>query len=168
MSDPSDLLATARLLLSAGSIQPPSEAQLRRAVSTAYYALFHTVLRAGAERFMGDGKRRSAGYSLLYRSFNHGRIKAVCESLDVKTLNKTLQQQLGRTAVSQEMRNFANAFSALQEARHLADYDPSAKFVFSDSADLVGAANVAMMAFEQVMPDERTDVLALMLVNPRG
>jgi hypothetical protein len=165
--DPTDLLAVARLLLSSGEAQPASQAQLRRAVSTAYYALFHTVLRAGAERFMGTGKQQSAGYRLLYRSFTHGRMKSVCESLNVAVLGKTLQQQLGRTAVSQEMRDFAGAFAVLQEARNLADYDPTSVFVLSDSAGLVDAVDVAMVAFGHVAPDERADVLALMIVNPK-
>lgn len=167
MPDASDLLAVARLLLSAGTVQPPSEAQLRRAVSTAYYALFHKVLRAGAERFMGAGTQRSAGYSLLYRGFNHGRMKAVCDSLDVATLSKNLQQQLRRTSVSQEARNFVSAFASLQEARHLADYDPLTLFVLSDTADLVDAAEAAMAAFDQIAPEEKADLLALMLVSPR-
>lgn len=166
MPDPSDLVAVARLLLSAGPATPPSEAQLRRAVSTAYYALFHKVLRAGAERFMGVGKQRSAGYGLIYRGFNHGRMKTVCASLNVATLSKTLQQ-LGRIAVSQDMRDFAGAFVALQEARHLADYDPSTVFTLSASTDLVDVADAAMTAFDRATPDERADVLALMLISPR-
>ncbi len=168
MPDPADLLAVARLLLSAGTTKPPSEAQLRRAISTAYYALFHKVLRAGAERFMGDGKQRSGGYGLLYRGFNHRRMKDVCESLDAPTLKRKVQEQLGRPAVSKEMRFFASTFVALQEARHLADHDPSIVFVLSDSADLVDVAGAAMTAFDLVAPDEKADVLALMLVNPRG
>jgi hypothetical protein len=166
--DPSDLLAVARLLLSNASANPPSEAQLRRAVSTAYYALFHKVLGTGAERFMGIGKQGSAGYSLFYRSFNHGRMKSICESLNVPTLSKTLQQQLGRTAVSQDMRDFASDFVALQERRQLADYDPTAIFVLSDSTNQVDIADAAITAFDRVTPDERADVLALMLSNTRG
>lgn len=167
MLDPSDLLAVARVLSSAGTA-PPSEAQLRRAVSTAYYALFHRILAAGAERFMGAGLERSAGYALLYRSFNHGRMKAVCESLSAATLTGTLRRQLGRTAVGQDTRDFADAFAALQEARHLADYDPRAVFWPSDAVELVQAADYAMAAFDRVASDERADILALMLVNARS
>ncbi len=97
MPDPSDLLAVARFLLSADSSVPSSEARLRRAVSTACYALFHKTLNAGAERFMGAGRQKSAGYNLFYRGFNHGRMKSVCESLNVAILSKTLRQQPGRT-----------------------------------------------------------------------
>lgn len=145
-----------------------SAARLRRAASTAYYALFHKVLRAGAKRFMGEGKEASPGYALLYRSFNHGRIKAVCESLNAATLNANLKRQLGRSAVSQDMRDFAYAFVALQEARHSADYDPVAVFLPSDVVALVGAADYAMAAFDRVAPNEQADVLALMPVNARG
>jgi hypothetical protein len=56
----------------------------------------------------------------------------------------------------------------LQEARHFADYDPSILFVLSDSADLVDVAEAAMRSFDVVVPDEIADLLALMLVNPRG
>jgi hypothetical protein len=167
--DPADLLAVARVLLSAGSASPPSDAQLRRAVSTAYYALFHKVLGTGAERFMGAGNRRSAGYSLLYRSFNnHGRMQSVCEALNVPTLSKTLQQQLGRPALSQDMRDFASDFVALQEKRHLANYDPSVIFVLSDSANQVDIAEAAMLAFDRATSEEKADVLALMLSGARG
>lgn len=168
MPDPADLLAVARLLLSASVLNPPSEAQLRRAVSTAYYAVFHKVVRAGAERLMGSGSQNTAGYGLIYRSFNHGRMKSICEALNVARLSKTLQQQLGRTVVSPEMRGFAAAFATLQEARHLADYDPSIRLILSDATDFVEAAEAAMATFDAIAPSEQADVLALMLANPRA
>jgi hypothetical protein len=52
----------------------------------------------------------------------------------------------------------------MQEARHLADDHPSAVFDLLDSADLVEVAHTAMTAFDRVAPDEKADVLALMLV----
>jgi hypothetical protein len=82
---PSELLDLARLLVARGS-NPPTEAQLRRAASTAYYAVFHTVARAGASRFMGAGAEAGAGFAVLYRGFNHGRMKSVCRALDVPRL----------------------------------------------------------------------------------
>ena len=167
MPDAADLLATA-LLLSAGATNPPSEAQLRRAVSTAYYAVFHKVVQAGAERLIGSGSQGTAGYGLIYRSFNHGRLKSVCESLSVARLSKTLQQQLGRTAVSLEMRGFAAAFATLQEARHFADYDPSIRFILSDATDFVEEAGAAMAIFDAITPGEKADILAQMLANPRA
>ena len=167
MPDPSELLAVARMLTAASVGAPPSQAQLGRAISTVYYALFHKVLRAGAQRFMGPGNETKPGYTLIYRSFAHGRMKAVCEALDVPTLSRTLQQQLGRQAVSPDMRGFAAAFVELQNARNLADYAPQAIFSHSDTIGLVGEAELALEAFDRAGPEEQADVLALMLVNSR-
>lgn len=166
MLDPVDFLAVARLLSASGT--SPSDAQLRRAVSTAYYALFHTVLQAAARRFMGPKQESSAGYALIYRSFDHRQIRTVCEALNVHTLKDSLKRQLGRSAVSPDMRNFANAFSLLQDARHLADYDPAAIFLLTDVFSLIGSADAAIEAFERVASVEQADVLALMLVKVRS
>jgi hypothetical protein len=157
----------ARLLAAPGASPPPTEGQLRRAVSTAYYALFHRVLRAGAERFMGPGNETRPGYSLIYRGFSHGRMKSVCTSIDAARLSDTLQRQLGTQAVGQDMRNFANSFLALQEDRHRADYDPHAKFTHSGAVDAVDQAELALHAFDRATGEEQADVLALMLVNTR-
>ena len=165
MPDSADLLTTARLLLPGSSA---SDAQLRLAISTAYYAIFHEVAQAGAERFMGQGAQGTTGHSLLYRSFNHGRTKTVCAWLDVKTLSTHMIQQLGRPAVSAYMRAFAGAFASLQEARHSADYDPVAAFTLADAQSLVDVAEGAMADFDAAPPDERTAVLASMLFNPRA
>ncbi|MEA2831742.1 MAG: hypothetical protein QOF22_2490, partial [Bradyrhizobium sp.] len=148
MPDPADLLTVARLLLNAGAA-PPSDAQLRRAVSTAYYALFHKILRAAVQRFMGADQVGSAGYAILYRSFDHRHMRIICEALAVSKLKDTLKRQLGRDAVSPDMRNFAYAFPVLQDVRHLADYDPTALFQQSDVASLIDATEVAMADFDR-------------------
>ena len=169
MPDPSELIATSRRLLHSSSPFPITDGTLRRAVSTAYYALFHKVLRTGADRFMGVGAQRSGGFKLLYRGFNHGQMRKVCIELDKATLSPSFQVKLGRTIVSQEMRDFATGFIQLQDARHRADYDPSpTPFSISDSNDLIDVANDAMAKFDQAGADERVDVLAMMLVNSRG
>ena len=165
MLDPVDLLAVARLLAAEAHA---SDAQLRRAVSTAYYALFHRVLRAAASRFMGLDEENSAGYALIYRSFDHRHMKAVCEGLDVSTLKDSLKRQLGRNAVSQDMRRFASNFPVLQEARHLADYDPQGVFLHADVLSLIDTAAVAIEAFDRTTADEQADILALMLVRARN
>ena len=87
----------------------PKQASLRRAVSTAYYALFHRVLRAAAERFMGAGQQATAGYALLYRSFDHGYMKETCKRLNSHPLGDALQRQLRRKAISPDLRAFAQA-----------------------------------------------------------
>jgi hypothetical protein len=117
---------------------------------------------------MGSSKERTAGYSLLYRSFDHLRMKTVCEQIAVSTLSNRIRRQLGRASVGPEVRQFANVFPALQEARHKADYDPSIDFLPFEVSSLISAAEFAMAAFDQVDPDERADILALMMVRAKG
>ena len=167
MPDASELIATARFLLSAGTATP-AEAQLRRAVSTAYYALFHRVSRAAAERFIGKASEASAAYALLYRGFNHGRMRDICKALDAPRLKDAWKKHLGRDAVSQDARDFTAVFGGLQEARRAADYDPRIAFSPSDVASLIEAADNALAAFDRIAPGERADILALMLVGVRG
>jgi hypothetical protein len=165
MPDPAELLAVARQL--ANSLPQPNDAQLRRAVSTAYYAVFHKILLAAAERFMGPGTESTAGYSLLYRSFDHRHMKTICEHLNAPTMKKTMQTNLRRTTVSVEMRHFARNFSLLQEQRHLADYDPRAAHETSAVSNLVDLAEIAIRAFDSAPPEEQADILALLMVRPR-
>jgi hypothetical protein len=166
--DPAELLAVARLLAEGGTEMPPSDAQLRRAVSSACYAMFHTVVRAGAQRFMGPGNEACPGYNLIYRGFTHSRLKDVCKRLDVARLAPRLQEQLGRQSVGQDMRNFASGFVALQELRELADYDSRAVLGQSDAIGSVETADLAVQAFARTAPEVQADVLALMLVSSRG
>ena len=166
MLEPAELLEAARLLTTPGAT-PPSEGRLRRAVSTSYYALFHTLLRAAAEHFIGAGRSTQPGFAILYRGFNHGRIKTVCIAVDVAQLSPSLARQLGRQVVHRDLRDCASSFVTLQGARHRADYDPHATFTHHDVTDLIEEAAVAMTVFHRAPAEERADFLALMLANPR-
>lgn len=73
-----DLIATARRLARANA-KKPRQAELRRAVSTAYYALFHALARNCADLFVGTGDARSKGaWSQVYRALEHGFAKNAC------------------------------------------------------------------------------------------
>jgi hypothetical protein len=164
--DPDGLLAVARLLLDE-TTAPVTDAGIRRAVSTAYYALFHTILRAAADRFAGTGHETSAAFGLIYRSFDHRQMADVCKRLRASTLSDAMKRPLRRDAVSQDIRDFASAFAAMQDACHLADYDPAAVFEPSDAGNLIEAAENAIAAFGRAESAEQADILALLMVKPR-
>lgn len=164
MPDASDLLAVARLLA-----QPPaSDTALRRAVPTAYYALFHKLLRDAAQAFIGPGNETTAGYAILYRGFDHGHMRSVCEALQVPMLKARWRVALKRQAMSQQIQDFAATFITLQERRHTADYDPAAMFLASEVLAVVDEAERAIIAFDGAPPIERLDVLAMLMVKARG
>jgi hypothetical protein len=94
-------------------------------------------------------------------------MKRICEDLQVSTLEDKTKASLRRNSVSQDARDFAANFPALQDARHLADYDPTTRFLPSDVASLIDTAEFAIEAFDRIASDERADILALLMVRSR-
>ena len=168
MSDPLELLALARQLSEEPAEPPPTDAQLRRAVSTAYYAVFHKVLRAAAERFIGADQQHTAGFTLLYRAFDHRHMKTTCEALQATTLKDKFRRHLGRLSVSTATREFATSSPVLQDKRHQADYDPSVEFQPPDVRFVIDVATATIEAFDVIDPVEKADVLALLMVGARN
>jgi hypothetical protein len=63
-----ELIATARKLAKA-SPQKPRQADLKRAVSTAYYALFHALAKDAADMLVGVGPSRpDKAWTQTYRA----------------------------------------------------------------------------------------------------
>ena len=117
---------------------------------------------------MGEGRHESAGYALLYRSFDHAHMRTACDALGVPRLNERMRRALrGRDAVGQEVRTFAGAFVQLQQARHEADYDPTVTFEPSGVRAYLQMMADAIAAFERIPPDEKADILALLMVKAR-
>lgn len=168
MPRPPELLRVARSLVEPSGAEDPTDAALRRTVSTAYYALFHTVLRAAAAHFMGAGREDTAGFALLYRGFDHRRMRVAAEEIAKETPKREYRESLRGRLLSQDMRDFATEFGTLQAFRHLADYDPSVVFNHLDASALVDAAGAAIAAFHRTTEGEQADVLALMLVGTRA
>ena len=90
----------------------PRRADLCRAVSTAYYALFHCLARTCADSLAG--RTRAVGnrpmWRRVYRALEHRQAKSRCENVP--------------TDFPEEIRVFGQTFADLQSKRHLADYDP--------------------------------------------
>ena len=72
---PRDLIQTARRLAQPGAAQP-TQADLRRAVSTAYYALFHCLAATAADLLTGSS--RSPEWHQVYRALEHGKARSAC------------------------------------------------------------------------------------------
>lgn len=118
--DPDEWLATARHLVTATK---PSEADLRRGVSSAYYAVFHKLLKTATERLLGTSL--DTGYHTLYRAFEHGKMKRLCNELNLPKVKEGYVKALGFEKPSDDIREFARGFSELQQRRHEADYTPT-------------------------------------------
>ena len=71
---PHDLMQAARAMM-----ERPTQALLRRAVSTVYYAMFHALAANAADLLMGTS--RGPAWHRVYRSLDHGRARKACQQV---------------------------------------------------------------------------------------
>ena len=154
-----DLLNTADDLVSgAAGNRRPRQSNLRRAVSTAYYAMFHCLASCCANSFVGgpNADRSKPAWRQAYRALEHGLARSNCK-------NKSFISKFPR-----EIENFANAFVALQEKRHLADYDPSARFSKHEVRREIAAARAIIEGFQAVRAKHRRAFAVYVLFRTRA
>jgi uncharacterized protein (UPF0332 family) len=152
---PSDFLRTARLLANTDTGRP-QQVNLRRACSSTYYALFHTLCTTCARLLVGPQKTRRA-WCHVYRSVDH----------------RVARESCARTEFIQRFPNavqdFASVFVQMQIARHTADYDPDAQFRRSSVAADIEAVAVVMSAFHRVPArHRRAFAIYVILGRPRS
>jgi hypothetical protein len=139
------------MLTEAQALQP-RETDLRRAMSAAYYAVFHAIASAAADSIVPANKRATEQYARVYRSINHGALRKLCERVRGKNSD-----------FGNDIREFAAAVPDLQEKRHSADYDPLFKAIRSDTTLTIAAAQSAISQFENAPAEERARFLSLRL-----
>ena len=149
-----DLIEAARALVESGGA-PPTQARLRRAVSTAYYAMFYCLAASAADLFIGT--ERSLAWHRVYRALEHGRARSACR-----------QGQMTREFPA-EIRYFAKAFVELQIERQKADYalDTDA-YETSDVLDYIDSAERAIGGFKQADADAKRAFAAHVLFRQRS
>ena len=138
---PEELLEQAKLLLTL----PPNQANLRRAVSTAYYGLFHLLVRSTVLKWSDPIHQARIG-----RMFEHKRIKeistAMIKSFGAETGSgaSNSMEVIRRT----ELTKVAQAFIILQQARHDADYNLEHPLDPATAAAQVDRANSGFVSWE--------------------
>lgn len=154
---PLDLLTSAELLIAANKGKP-SQVNLRRATSAAYYAMFHCLARSSADLFVGGaGAARSKhAWKQVYRAIDHGATKTACRDGAVVT------------QFPKPIEDFANTFVTMQIKRVSADYDPSAKFAKSEVAQDILTVKSAIAAFSAEPRKDRIAFCAFILFRKRG
>ena len=131
------------------------QARLRRAVSTAYYAMFHCLAMSAADLFIGAV--RSAAWHRTYRALEHGRARAAC-----RQAQRMPEFPAGVT-------DFADAFVVLQIERQQADYalDTDA-YRQSDVLGHIASAVRAIRRFEQEDVEAKRAFAAHVLFRQRS
>ena len=155
MIDPQELIGTCLKLVPRAATPAPSQADMRRAISTAYYALFHTLAASNAELIAGQPQSGMSAYAWerVYRRRDHGRAQ------------NNLRSVLGQLSPSGE--NFARTLIDLQDRRQVADYAPNAQVVRSDTVNIVAQAQTAIRDFAQLTQEERRLITAPSMFDRR-
>ena len=127
-----------------------------RAVSTAYYAMFHCLARNCADRLAGRagtvGNRPM--WRRVYRAPDHRQAKARCESVP--------------SSFPDGVRKFGRTFAALQKKRHLADYDPDFRISKSEVITAINDARTAIDRFLEAPANIRRDFALHVLTKVRA
>ena len=149
-----DLIEASRALTESGRGRP-TQARLRRAVSTAYYAVFHALAASVADLFIG--RRRNRAWHRAYRALEHGRAKGAC------------QQGRAMREFPAGIRAFAKAFVVLQIERQRADYALDAVgYRKSDVLEHIASAERAIRQLTQADIHARRDFAAHVLFRQRS
>jgi hypothetical protein len=130
----------------------PRATDLRRAISAAYYAVFHAIASAAADSVVPANKRATEQYSRVYRSINHRALRSLCERVRGKNSD-----------FGSDIREFAAAVADLQEKRYSADYDPLFQAIPLDARLTIHAAQTVISQFQNAPAEERTRFLSLLL-----
>lgn len=159
-----DLLEQAEHL-AAREKRRPKQASLRRAVSTAYYALFHLLIDEVSTLVMPDGRLPSSR-SQVGRTFGHAEMKRVCNAFSAppaKAKDELDRLVQATNAPPPDLIAVASAFVSLQEMRHQADYDTAKRYSRREVEASVRTARDAFDRWKRVRshPVTKTFLVAL-------
>jgi hypothetical protein len=162
MSFHSDLLQQARWLAQ-NEPKRPRQSSLRRAVSAAYYALFHLLVDEST-RLLVSGESRGALRGALARSYSHNAMKKAAQSFAGGTLPRIYAPALGGHPVPPDLRSVADAFIALQQARHEADYDITKRWTRLEALEHIALTEQAFTDWARVRSSAEADAFLVALL----
>jgi uncharacterized protein (UPF0332 family) len=155
MSSPSmvdSLLAGAETLLEEA---PYSAAYRRRAVSNAYYAVFHALAKTCAISLLQRPDQDSEEYHRIYRALDHGPLRDAFNRAPLKDNERVTA--IGSVVVK------------LQHERHRADYRPPNKDLFplAEAQELVDQARLVIVQIGNLDPIDRISLVTSLLFRER-
>ena len=162
MSLADDLLVTAEHL--ARRTTESTDADIRRSISTAYYALFHRLIEDSTAQFVAATDQRHA----LARSFEHGKMRRVCDLVTKSPVPPAAAAVLG-APVPTELVRVATAFVELQDRRHDADYNLARVFTRPEARNSVAETKNTFALWNglRAAPIARPFLLLLLVGEPK-
>jgi uncharacterized protein (UPF0332 family) len=144
----------------------PRNGDLRRAVSAAYYAVFHEMVSMSVSQLLPDGTDEER--YRLSRSFPHGDLKTVCGYVvNANGAPREVQLVANNLAAVAHVKDIAIAFVDLQEARHRADYDHLADFSKASVLAYVDSAKDAVSKIRGLAAVDRQRLVSLLALKAK-
>lgn len=164
MSSPRALLALARKLLTL-TAKRLEDASSRRAVSTAYYALFHLLTEAAARLYVRDDLELAA---VVRRTFNHESMDTASDLFARGQLPRAIVVPGRAAPIPADLKVVCQAFLDLKAARESADYVFAEEMTREEAVEFVDQAEQAFAAWETVKDADATRLyLASFLLNTK-
>ena len=153
-----DLIEHAIFLFELNLPNEPKQVDLRRAVSAAYYSLFHLLTTEAAQNWRHQSQR-----DRFARLFDHGRMKT-CSS---RVSSRPLPVDPAEIPIATDLKLVADSFVKLQQARHTADYDKSHVWSRTQVWDVISEAEGAMAIWSNIREEEIAQDYLLDLMGSR-
>lgn len=131
----------------------PKQGNLRRAVSSAYYSLFHFLIHESTRSLIGSNRDRRPLRNVLSRAFHHRTMASASKAFEMSSLPDGLSSTLGTVTIPVDVQEVAASFLELQEQRHKADYDLSSRFFRPEVLSLIARVDAVMKQSEMVKVD---------------
>jgi hypothetical protein len=162
MSLADELLDTAKYLLRRNK-NKPTQAEIRRSISTAYYALFHRLIEHGTGHLVTEIAQQQA----LARTYSHTSMREICDLVTRQPLPPILVPLFG-SSVPDELREVAATFADLQDWRHDADYNLSLTYIRAEGRGRVVDVEKAFDVWKLIPPAIANPFLILLLIGKRA
>lgn len=139
----------------------PKQASLRRAISTAYYALFHLLVDEASRLFVRDDRL----VHRINRVYAHKEMVLISKSFARGEWPKAFDPVKALFSIPVELQNVANAFVNLQQARHDADYNLARTFSRSETLLFIEQAKAAFQSWEAVRRSDLARIFVACFLN---
>ncbi|QUJ76247.1 hypothetical protein KDD17_15285 [Sulfitobacter albidus] len=135
----------------------PTQSEIRRSISSSYYAVFHALARTCANSLVGKtpSKRPNKAWVEVYRGLSHTVCQKACA-------------QANKVAFPDCIHNFADNFQQLQELRHKADYDPGVKFEKKDAETWYQLAQLSIASLRSAENIDKKAFATWVLISSQG
>lgn len=144
----------------------PQQGNLRRAVSSLYYAFFHFLIDRSTRYLVGTSRRAIPLRHLISRAYSHDEMASAAKSFASGNLPAVVSNTFGQPIpIPAVLKDIAALFVDAQERRHRADYDLAAQFVRADVLIFLTRVSNAIQSWNQISAQPATQVFLIALLN---